>query len=130
MTVDVANPGAAGGVPVDPRPAQPVAPSMASPATSATKSLSKRFRCPMKCPLLREDSVRRRASFSIYGDNADLDDTPDDVFTEEVWNTSSSLTHQPYPYRPNAGPFPDQTLFRSNRAFIHRRGQTVCLVPR
>ncbi|MGB0211251.1 NAD-dependent epimerase/dehydratase family protein [Algiphilus sp.] len=35
---------------------------------------------------------------AIYGDNADLRDTPDGVFTEGVWNTSSSLEHQPYSY--------------------------------
>ena len=35
---------------------------------------------------------------SIYGDCSDLADTPNGVFTEEVWNTSSSLEHQPYSY--------------------------------
>jgi len=35
---------------------------------------------------------------AIYGDNADLEDTPDGVFTEEIWNTSSSVDHQPYSY--------------------------------
>jgi dihydroflavonol-4-reductase len=35
---------------------------------------------------------------AIYGDNADLEETPDGVFTEEIWNTSSSPTHQPYSY--------------------------------
>ncbi len=35
---------------------------------------------------------------AIYGDNIDLDTTPDGVFTEEIWNTSSSPTHQPYSY--------------------------------
>jgi len=35
---------------------------------------------------------------AIYGDNADLSSTPNGVFTEEVWNTSSSLAHQPYSY--------------------------------
>jgi dihydroflavonol-4-reductase len=35
---------------------------------------------------------------AIYGDAADLDDTPNGVFTEEVWNTSSALDHQPYSY--------------------------------
>lgn len=35
---------------------------------------------------------------AIYGDNADLDATPNGVFTEAVWNTSSSPTHQPYSY--------------------------------
>ncbi len=35
---------------------------------------------------------------AIFGDAADLADTPHGVFTEEVWNTTSSLTHQPYSY--------------------------------
>jgi len=35
---------------------------------------------------------------AIYGDNADLEKTPRGVFDEEVWNTSSSLEHQPYSY--------------------------------
>lgn len=35
---------------------------------------------------------------AIYGDNADLQSTPRGVFDEEVWNTSSSLEHQPYSY--------------------------------
>lgn len=35
---------------------------------------------------------------AIYGDNADLARTPNGVFTEEVWNTSSSVDHQPYSY--------------------------------
>lgn len=35
---------------------------------------------------------------AIYGDNKDLEDTPDGVFSEEIWNTSSSLAHNPYSY--------------------------------
>jgi len=35
---------------------------------------------------------------AIYGDNADLDKTPNGVFTEEIWNSSSSLQHQPYSF--------------------------------
>lgn len=35
---------------------------------------------------------------AIYGDAIDLADTPNGVFTEEVWNTSSTPTHQPYSY--------------------------------
>ncbi len=35
---------------------------------------------------------------AIYGDNADLQKTPDGVFTEEIWNTSSSVDHQAYSY--------------------------------
>ena len=35
---------------------------------------------------------------AIYSDNADLEDTPKHVFTENIWNTRSSLKHQPYSY--------------------------------
>ncbi|MDD7911062.1 NAD-dependent epimerase/dehydratase family protein [Pseudovibrio exalbescens] len=35
---------------------------------------------------------------AIFGDNADIENTPGGVFTEEVWNTSSSLSHNPYSY--------------------------------
>jgi len=35
---------------------------------------------------------------AIYGDNADLAETPNGVFTEEIWNTSSSVKHQAYSY--------------------------------
>jgi dihydroflavonol-4-reductase len=35
---------------------------------------------------------------AIYGDNADLETVEGDRFTEENWNTTSSLTHQPYSY--------------------------------
>jgi dihydroflavonol-4-reductase len=35
---------------------------------------------------------------AIYGDNADLQNTPNGIFTEDIWNTSSSLEHSPYSY--------------------------------
>ncbi|MFT8209494.1 MAG: NAD-dependent epimerase/dehydratase family protein [Symbiopectobacterium sp.] len=35
---------------------------------------------------------------AIYSDNADLENTPDGVFTEASWNTRSSLQHIPYAY--------------------------------
>jgi nucleoside-diphosphate-sugar epimerase len=35
---------------------------------------------------------------SIYGDAADLKHAEGDEFTEDDWNTTSSLTHQPYSY--------------------------------
>lgn len=50
----------------------------------------------------RVSSVRRvvltSSCAAIYGDNADLEKTPDGVFTEAIWNTSSSLQHNPYSY--------------------------------
>lgn len=35
---------------------------------------------------------------AIYGDNADLENTASRVFTEDDWNVSSSIDHQPYSY--------------------------------
>lgn len=35
---------------------------------------------------------------AIYGDNVDMGDAPGGIFTEEVWNSSSSLEHTPYSY--------------------------------
>ncbi len=35
---------------------------------------------------------------AIYGDNADVQKAPGGILTEEIWNTSSSLSHQPYSY--------------------------------
>jgi dihydroflavonol-4-reductase len=50
----------------------------------------------------RTPSVKRvvvtSSCAAIYGDNADLEDLGRDRFTEEDWNTSSSLNHQPYSY--------------------------------
>ncbi len=50
----------------------------------------------------RTPSVKRvvltSSCAAIYGDNADLAATPNGVFTEEMWNTSSSVDHQPYLY--------------------------------
>ncbi|CAM2893718.1 NAD-dependent epimerase/dehydratase family protein [Actinomyces slackii] len=50
----------------------------------------------------RCDSVRRVVLTSsiaaMYGDAADLSRAPGHLITEEGWNTSSSLTHEPYSY--------------------------------
>jgi nucleoside-diphosphate-sugar epimerase len=50
----------------------------------------------------RVESVRRvvltSSVVSICGDNRDLQDAPGDMFTEHDWNTTSSVTHQPYNY--------------------------------
>ncbi|OZG74748.1 diaminohydroxyphosphoribosylaminopyrimidine deaminase [Hahella sp. CCB-MM4] len=50
----------------------------------------------------RTESVKRvvltSSCAAIYGDNADVEKTLNGVFTEHVWNTSSSLEHQPYSY--------------------------------
>jgi dihydroflavonol-4-reductase len=50
----------------------------------------------------RTDSVKRvvltSSCAAIYGDNVDLQDAPNGTLTEEIWNTSSSLSHNPYSY--------------------------------
>ncbi|MTW12738.1 NAD-dependent epimerase/dehydratase family protein [Pseudoduganella eburnea] len=50
----------------------------------------------------RTASVRRvvltSSCAAIYGDNADIESAPAGVFTEDVWNSSSSLDHAPYSY--------------------------------
>ncbi len=50
----------------------------------------------------RTDTVERvvltSSCAAIYGDNCDLESLPGKVLTEEVWNTSSDLTHQAYSY--------------------------------
>ncbi|XDD50681.1 SDR family oxidoreductase [Leptospira sp. WS92.C1] len=35
---------------------------------------------------------------AVFGDNVDSESVPGRLMTEEHWNTTSSLTHQPYPY--------------------------------
>jgi dihydroflavonol-4-reductase len=50
----------------------------------------------------RVASVRRvvltSSCAAIYGDNVDVAKAPNGILTEEVWNTSSSLTHNAYSY--------------------------------
>jgi len=50
----------------------------------------------------RTPSVKRvvltSSCAAIYGDNADLKNTPNGIFTEDIWNTSSSLEQQAYSY--------------------------------
>lgn len=50
---------------------------------------------------------------AIYGDNADLKSAPNGVFTEEVWNTTSSLKHQAYSYSKTVA---EQEAWRINKA--------------
>jgi len=50
----------------------------------------------------RTDSVERvvltSSCAAIYGDNRDLEKLPDKTLTEEVWNTTSDMSHQAYSY--------------------------------
>jgi nucleoside-diphosphate-sugar epimerase len=50
----------------------------------------------------RTPSVKRvvvtSSCAAIYGDNADLAATPNGTFTEDIWNVTSSVSHQAYSY--------------------------------
>lgn len=50
----------------------------------------------------KEESVKRvvvtSSCAAIYGDNAELEKVPNGVLTEEMWNTTSTLAHNPYSY--------------------------------
>lgn len=50
----------------------------------------------------RTETVKRvvltSSCAAIYGDNADVHRAPNGILTEEVWNTSSTPTHQPYSF--------------------------------
>lgn len=50
----------------------------------------------------RAESVKRvvvtSSCASVYGDNVDAQDKPNKTLTEEHWNTSSTLNHNPYSY--------------------------------
>ena len=50
----------------------------------------------------RTESVKRvvltSSCASVYGDATDLLSMPNNELTEEIWNTTSSLDHQPYSY--------------------------------
>ena len=50
----------------------------------------------------RQKGVRRvvltSSCAAIYGDNIDCQKAPQGILTEEIWNTSSSLQHQPYSF--------------------------------
>lgn len=50
----------------------------------------------------RTETVKRvvltSSCAAIYGDNADIEEMPGKIMTEQIWNTTSSLKHQPYSY--------------------------------
>lgn len=50
----------------------------------------------------RTETVKRvvltSSCAAIYGDNKDIQEAPGQVLTEENWNTTSSLKHQPYSF--------------------------------
>ncbi len=81
----------------------------ASPFTSNFKDAQKDLVDPAKLgtrnvltQATKTPSVKRvvvtSSCAAIYGDNKDVQNAPNGILTEEIWNTSSSLTHQPYSY--------------------------------
>lgn len=81
----------------------------ASPFTIDVKDPQKELVDPAKLgtrnvleEINRTPSVKRvvltSSCAAIYGDNADLYTTHNNIFTEEIWNTSSSLGHGAYSY--------------------------------
>ncbi len=50
---------------------------------------------------------------AIYGDNVDLKSTPNNIFTEDIWNTSSSLKHGAYSYSKTVA---EQEAWKINKA--------------
>ncbi|WP_372754344.1 NAD-dependent epimerase/dehydratase family protein [Labilibaculum sp.] len=81
----------------------------ASPFTMDVKDAQKELVDPAKLGtrnVLEEanrcESVKRvvltSSCAAIYGDNIDLQQTPNGIFTEEIWNSSSSLEHLAYSY--------------------------------
>ncbi len=81
----------------------------ASPFTINVKDPQKELVDPAKLgtrnvlnQAIKTQSVKRvivtSSCAAIYGDNVDLEQTPNGIFTEEIWNTSSTLTHNPYSF--------------------------------
>ncbi|HKY92120.1 MAG TPA: aldehyde reductase [Nevskiaceae bacterium] len=61
---------------------------------------------------------------AIFGDNQDLRNIPGGVFTEEHWNTSSSVDHQPYSYSKVAA---EREAWKIANA--QKRWDLVCINP-
>lgn len=96
----------------------------ASPFTSEVDDPQKQLVDPAKLgtrnvleEVNRSETVQRvvltSSCAAIYGDNADLKKTPNGAFTEDVWNTTSSLKHQPYSYSKTVA---EQEAWRINKA--------------
>ena len=50
---------------------------------------------------------------AIYGDNRDLKNTPNNIFTEDIWNTTSSIEHGAYSYSKTLA---EQEAWKINKA--------------
>lgn len=61
---------------------------------------------------------------AVFGDNQDLKDIPGGIFTEEHWNTSSSVDHQPYSYSKVAA---EREAWKMAKA--QSRWDLVCINP-
>lgn len=97
---------------------------MASPFTSKITDPQKELVDPAQLgtrnvleEINRSQSVKRvvltSSCAAIYSDNADLKNISNGVFTEEVWNTTSSLKHQPYSYSKTVA---EQEAWQINKA--------------
>jgi len=61
---------------------------------------------------------------AIYGDNADVENTANGKFTEEEWNTTSSLDHQAYSYSKKLA---EEEAWKINKQ--QDRWRLVCINP-
>lgn len=68
--------------------------ALVRPAVDGTRNVLESVnRCPDVRRVVLTSSVA-----GIYGDSADILDTENGVFTEDYWNTTSSVDHNPYQY--------------------------------
>lgn len=68
--------------------------ALVKPAVDGTKNvLASANRCASVRRVVLTSSVA-----AIYGDNADVQGLPNSCIDESLWNTTSSLTHNPYQY--------------------------------
>lgn len=64
------------------------------PAREGTRNV---LHCANHTPSVKR-IVLTSSVVAIYGDNEDITAAPMGVFSEQVWNETSSASHQPYPY--------------------------------
>jgi len=68
--------------------------ALVKPAVEGTRNVLESVnRCPDVRRVVLTSSVA-----AIFGDSADIHDTENGVFTEDYWNTTSSVDHNPYQY--------------------------------
>ncbi len=67
---------------------------LVDPAVKGTQNV---LETAFKTPSVKRVVVTSSCA-AIYGDAADIQNTPKGIFTEDAWNTTSSLKQQPYSY--------------------------------